>query len=146
MKTFPLSLIISCKVLKPVPGTHRNWPVTYSPLDDGGKTLPDHRPWFIQKLHADLLTVHQQLHLLSFYTQCQLVPLTVKEFFHPLKGPQHLCASWAGVEEVQGFSVALKTKAHLVPALRIADLPQIPGCFSSVLGHFEGGDDRVVWR
>lgn len=71
--------------------------------------MVDDWPWLINRLYADLFTVYQQLHLVAFHTQRQLVPLAIKQLFHTMEGPQHLAPMGAGVEEVQGACVTLET-------------------------------------
>lgn len=124
--------------------TYRYRSISCSPLDDGGVASSDDWPWLINGLHADLLTVYQQLHLTALHAQRQLVPLSIKELFHAMEGPQHLAPMGASVEEVQRACVALETQANLVSPFGITNLPQVPGFLGCVLGHLKCGNDRVV--
>lgn len=80
--------------------TYRHWAVSYSPLDNGGISLAYDRSWLINRLHSDLLAVYQQPHLSACHTQSQLMPLTIKQLFHAMKGPQHVAPMGTGVEKV----------------------------------------------
>lgn len=74
------------------------------------------------------------------------MPLTVKQLLHTMEGVQHLCIAGAAVEVVQRSRVAIKTQPYQVPALRVANLPKVPGRLRLILGDLECGYDRVVSR
>lgn len=115
------------------------------PLHDGRVSLAKDGSRFIDRLHAHLLAVHEQLGLTGLHTQGQLVPLPIKQLLHLVEGAQHLRpAVRPRVEEVEGARVAMEAQTHLLVTLWVAHLPQVPGGTGSVFGHLERGDDGVV--
>lgn len=63
-----------------------------------------------------------------------------------MKGSQHLYVAGAAVEEVERSRVTIKTQPYQVPALRVANLPKVPGRLRFLFGYLESGYDRVVSR
>lgn len=74
------------------------------------------------------------------------MPLTIKQLLHTIEGAQHLYVAGAAVEEVQRSRFTIKSQSYLVPALRVANLPKVPGPLLLLLGNLESGYDGVVSR
>lgn len=74
------------------------------------------------------------------------MPLAVKQLLHTVEGAQHLCIAGAAIEVVQGSRVTIKTQPCQVLALRVANLPKVPGCLRFILAYLESGYDGVVGR
>lgn len=126
--------------------TYRHGAISNGPLGDGSVASADNWPRLGQRLHADLLTVYQQLHLAVLHAQGQLVPVSVKQLLHASEGSEHLAPARADVEEVQGAIVVLETQTNLLLSLQVADLPQVPGSLSCFSVCLKCSDDRVVAR
>lgn len=126
--------------------TYRHGSISNGPLGDGSVASANDRPRLVQGLHADLLTVYQQLHFAVLHAQGQLVPVSVKQLLHASEGPEHLVPAWADVEEVQGAIVVLEAQTNLLLALQVADLPQVPGSLGCFFVCLKCRDDGVVAR